>query len=185
MLEANGEAVTVTVGTTMTTCVPPTGTTTTTMLGGKTGKRFVESAEFDPPPAPVEVPVPSVEATVKVIRAVTSWSVRQIGGRESRHVVHVLGGEQPGDHAIGDRRAEAGDQVIAAARGITVEPRSHLVERRRGDRVERGLRGPERALPGQRQALIGDGDQAGPEGAEALVPPTVNHPDWLPLGTVL
>ena len=79
MLEANGEAVGITVGTTMTTRVPPTGTTTTTILGGNTGKRFVEPAEFDPPPEPDEFPVPSVEAMVKVIRAVPSWVLVRLG----------------------------------------------------------------------------------------------------------
>ena len=81
-----------------------------------------------------------------------------------------------GNQEVGDRRAQPGGQVVAGPGGVAVVAVEDVVEIGGGERVEGGqglgVAGQGRAA-GEHPALVGDRDQAGPDGrggAGARVP---------------
>ena len=88
-----------------------------------------------------------------------------------------MGRHQGREQEIGLGATQAGDQVETRPGAMKGgRPRGDVIEVGAWQLVEVRLGVGERALAGQRQALVGDRDQTGPRGAPTLVPPTWAQP---------
>ena len=78
------------------------------------------------------------------------------GGRD-RHVA-----DQPGNHKVGDRRSQAGGQVVADRGGKAVIAAGDVVKVRSGKLIHGRLGAVQRAFADKGPTLIGNGNQGGP-----------------------